>query len=332
MTFFAKARWTLIWIIGLTFLICLSSQETFAASQEKPTAQSITHYLMGLVFDWYDLTTEAISEYEKALRFDPDSFAINLKLGANYARVGQFDNAVKTLGHAQDINPKSFQTYYLLALIYSAQGEFDKAALEYEKILVNFPHTDRESIEIYAYLGQLYYSQNKFDKALEQFKLISKLEPDNVEIIFLLGSLCIDLNQRDEAVIYFKKAISLDPDHQNSLNSIAYIYAEDGVHLDEAIELIQRALTIEPENGAFLDSLGWIYYKKGMYEKALESLEQANSFFADTIILEHLGDVYYKMGQKDSAKKNWEKSLELAPDREGIINKLKALKKGEQAL
>ena len=84
---------------------------------------------------------------------------------------------------------------------------------------------------------------------------------------------------------------------------------------------------ISPDNGAYLDSLGWVYYKKGMYKKALQYLEKAAVQFEDPVIFDHLGDVYNKLNEKENALKNWRRSLELLPDQESVVKKLKAIDK-----
>jgi len=113
------------------------------------------------------------------------------------------------------------------------------------------------------------------------------------------------------------------------LNSLGYIYVEQGYDLDEAIVLIKKALEIDPENGAYIDSLGWAYFKKGMIEEALVELERAINVLPDPEIYDHLGEVYYKMGDNKKAQENWQKSVELRDDPtvKEKLNKLQPEKK-----
>ena len=153
--------------------------------------------------------------------------------------------------------------------------------------------------------------------------------------MFMLGSVYLDKSDRQKAVEYFQKTLEIDPEHENGLNSLGYMYAEDGVHLDEAKAMIEKALEIDPENGAYADSLGWVYYKKGMYKEALENLTRASTLYKDPVIFDHLGDVYSKMNEAESAEKFWKQSLELLPKQESIekkLEELQALKKDEHAL
>ena len=303
----------------------------FIGSQKDAQAKGLTHYVLGLNYDFQDMPQEALSEYERAAFYKPDEFAIQLRLGAGYARLNRLPEAVGALNRAAKIDSEDLQSHYLLALIYSSEREYDKAAEEYEKILTKFSKNDPNNIEIYGYLGQLYYSQQKYDKAIEQFKKILAIEPKNADVMYMLGSLYLEVSDRTSAIDQFKKAIEVDPEHDGCLNSLGYVYAEDGVNLDQAQDLVQRALKINPESGAYLDSLGWVYYKKGLYQEALAYLQKADNFIKDPVIYDHLGDVYLQLNEIENARKYWKLALDLYPGQEEIIQKLRSVEQPQQA-
>ena len=86
-----------------------------------------------------------------------------------------------------------------------------------------------------------------------------------------------------------------------------------------------EALAEEPENGAFLDTLGWIYYMQGRYAEALEQLQKAKvQVEDDPTVWEHLGDTYLKLNNRSAAVEHWKKAIELAPDNEKLVERLRA--------
>lgn len=279
---------------------------------------------MGVVYDLNGETEKAIAEFEKSVGVE-NNYAAHLRLGANYARLGDLPRALKELDLVLAADPKNVQARYLRALIYSTQKDFDKAADEYEAILQSFSSADPANIEIYGYLGQLYYSQRQYPKAIKQFETILSLDPKNTDVLFLLGTLYLEVNDRTKAIELLRRAVKINPDYDVCLNSLAYIYAEDGMNLDEAEQFAERAIAIDPDNGAYLDSLGWVYFKKGEYDKALKYLLQADSILKDPVIYEHLGDVYHRMKREDDAKKYWQQSLQLLPSQPQVVEKLRAL-------
>lgn len=315
---------------GLSFALEVETKELVSPREAQSAAKSIAHYIKGLMYDWDGETKQAIAEYEEAAKSDREVSLIHLRIGSNYARLGQFTEAIRELKLASELNPDDQQPHYILALIYTAQQDFNQAAAEYELILQYLAKTDPQNTEVYIYLGQLYYSQRKLDKAIEQFQHILTFQPQNADAMFMLGSLYLENDDRPKAMELFKKSLDVNPNHDASLNSLGYMYAEDGVNLDEALNLVKKALEFSAKNGAYLDSLGWVYFKKGMMDEALEYLKQAVNLFKDPVIYDHLGDVYYRVGQELDAEKYWQQSLDLLPNQERILKKLDALKKGEQ--
>jgi tetratricopeptide (TPR) repeat protein len=320
-------RATFHYFLGITLVagLCLSTHWAFAIEDSK--AKSLARYTMGVIHDFNGLTEDAVDQFKKSASYDDKNYAVHLRLGADYARLGKLSEAIKELHLALAQDPQNVQARYLLALIYSTQKDFDKAAAEYESILQSFSEAQPENLEIYGYLGQLYYSQKQYPKAIHQFETILSLDPKNTDVMFLLGSLYLEEGQKDKAIDLFNKILQINPDHDGSLNSLGYLYAEDNTKLDEAQKMVERALIVDPKNGAYLDTLGWVYYKKGDYQSALKYLKEADNLLKDPVIYDHIGDVYFKLNEPDNAKKYWNFSLEMQPNQKQIQNKIHDLER-----
>lgn len=308
---------------------CAHVAQAFVHEDRVTTAKGLAHYMMGHRYDLLGQTNYAVLEYEKAVQFDEGNFLIHLRLGTGYARLNMLPEAIEHLTRANQLNPEDMQSHYLLALIYSNQHEYDKAAQEYELILKRFAQTEPQNVEIYQYLGQLYYSQRKYDQAVTQFEKILTLEPNNADVMYMLGSLYVEINKKDRAIEILKKSIGVDPNHDGSLNTLGYLYTEEGKNLDEALGLINRALKIDPDNGAYLDSLGWVYYKMGKYDQALSVLMEADAHLKDPVIYDHLGDVSRKLNHMDEAIRYWKLSLQLSPDQTQVQQKIETLQNAQ---
>jgi tetratricopeptide (TPR) repeat protein len=313
------------WLAALCVLLHCGPSYADGRMDRITKSKALAHYMMGVTYDLYELGSQAIVEYEKAALLDPDNSTTRLRLGADYARLGRLEEAVNHLVLVQVLDPEDIQSHYLLALIYSTQKKFDKAAQEYEKILKSLTKTNPQNTDVYFYLGQLYYSQHQYDKAIAQFEKILTIEPKNVEMMYFLGSINVEAGKPQQGVEVFKKALAIDPGHDGLLNSLGYVYAEQGRNLDEALDLVQRALKIDPTNAAYLDTLGWVYFKKGDYVEALKALMKAHEEAKDAVICDHIGDVYLALQQGNEAKKYWRKALDIDPDQKRILEKIDKL-------
>ena len=308
-----------LWLIILTGISWANGRP--AESKYK----GLAHYIMAVVNDLNGDSQEAISEYEKSAKLDSKQPLPHLRLGAYYSRLGRLDEAVRQLKIAVKLQPEISQAHYLLALIYSSQKKYDLASVEYETVLKTASQNSPDNIEIHAYLAQLYYALHQYPQAAQQLSKILQLTPQNVSALYLLGSVDLELDQHEKAKEDFRKVLALEPDHDGALNSLAYMYAQEGVHLDDALKMVRRAIELDPSNGAYYDTLGWVLFKKGMNAESLMALEKAQDYIQDPVIYEHMGDVYQAVNEPALARKFWLKSLALDPKQPKVSEKIEQL-------
>ncbi len=294
---------------------------------EEARARAVAQYIMAVSYELNDRPVEAVSAYEKSAVLNPGETMPHLRLAGYYARAGMQEMALKKLKTVLELDPQNTHAHYLLALVYSAQKKYDQAAQEYEIILKTASKDNPENLEIYIYLAQLYYSQGQYPQAIAQFNRILEIQPENVSANYLLATALLDTNHRDRARELFKKTLSIEPAHDGALNSLAYMYAEDGVNLDDALKMARNAVAIDPGNGAYYDTLGWTLHKKGMNAEALMALQKAEAYVQDAIIYNHMGDVYFDIKEFTLARKFWRKSLDIDADQPDVKAKLGQLEK-----
>ena len=308
-------------------LLALTSPSYAGDLSLDSKAQGLAHYIMAVCHDLNGESSQAISEYQKSVKFNGLEPAPRLKLGAYYLRLDEINKAAVQLKAVARLSPKDSQAHYLLALIYSSEHKYDLAASEYEIILKTATQDDPADTDAYMYLGQLYYAQQKYSQAIEQFLKIVHLDPVNTSALCLLGSVYVDSKAPAQAIGVFRKVLQIEPENSEALNSLGYMYAEEGVHLDEAIKMVRKAIEIDPSNGAYYDSLGWALYKKGRYTESLLALQKAETYIEDEILYDHIGDVYKALKEYAMACKYWRKSLDLDPHQILVRQKIKELGK-----
>jgi tetratricopeptide (TPR) repeat protein len=143
------------------------------------------------------------------------------------------------------------------------------------------------------------------------------------DLYFNCGAACERAGRNAEAEQIFSECIAVYPDHNESLNYLAYMWAERGANLEQAAEYATRALRIQPENPAYIDTLGWIYYRQRKFKEARALLEAAFLLMADDpTIAEHLGDVFMALNRPEDAVTQWTRSFVLDPAGTAVANKL----------
>lgn len=323
---FGQRLWTLRMVLFFSLLAYASPSYAWGLVLNAK-ARGLAHYIMAVCHDLNGESLQAISEYQKSVKFNGLEPAPRLKLGAYYLRLDETKKAIIQLKAAARLSPQAPEAHYLLALIYSSEHKYDLAASEYEIILKNAARDEPANTDVYMYLGQLYYAQAKYSQAIEQFLKILRVDPANTTALCLLGSVYADSKAPAQAIGIFRKVLQIDPENSEALNSLGYMYAEEGVHLNEAIRMVRKAIEIDPANGAYYDSLGWALYKKGMLPTSLMALQKAETYIADEVLYDHMGDVYKALKQYTRACEYWRKSLDLDPHQILVQQKIKKLEK-----
>lgn len=129
---------------------------------------------------------------------------------------------------------------------------------------------------LYMQLGQPVEALPHFDEVARRIEhdetLASRMPP---LFYFWYGSACERGGRVEAGEKYLVRYLAANPDSAETLNYLAYMWAEQGANLEQAGAYIAKAMAQDPDNGAYLDTQGWIQYKQGDYVNALKNLERA---------------------------------------------------------
>ena len=110
--------------------------------------------------------------------------------------------------------------FFNLAIRYQKEKNFDKAILEYEKILVLNP---KHSDTIFN-LASLYSLKKNYLKASNLLSKYIKFNTDDFNAINNLGLIFFQMGKTQKAIEYLKKSILLNPNYADAYNNIGLIY------------------------------------------------------------------------------------------------------------
>ena len=220
--------------------------------------------------------------------------------------LNKFEDAAHWLEKINSDSPKVLQT---IAFMYMQAKQFDKAHAIYQNLRTKIDKTKLTNYD--TILLTLWVSTNQQQYALEAANRLLEANPKNIEVLELRSNLYFLSNNLDKAEKDLNLLISLAPNNINSLNSLAYLYANTNKNLDIAYNYAQKAVTLEPNNYAYQDTIGWVLYKQGKINEARRWLEQSWNTKPEIETANHLGEVLWKLGERDLAKIIWQKAREL---------------------
>jgi tetratricopeptide (TPR) repeat protein len=282
--------------------------------------------LLGRCYIRLGRNRDARVEYAALLKNHPASSPVLMVLGGLCEEEGDTNRAREFFKLATTGIPPEPQAFIRLASL-SFEKDDNAAGAILDEAISRFP--DDVRVRVVRALWSM--RRERYEEAAGHFERVARvIERDEaaarlVQPFFYLwyGGACERAGRREDAERLIQKYLVLNPDSAEGLNTLAFLWAEDGRHLDQAMDSITRALKQEPDNGAYLDTLGWIYYKRGNYPLALETLTLSlRKEGDDPTILEHIGDTWLALKRPDKALRMWWKSIRLKPGNKGLRDKM----------
>ena len=156
-----------------------------------------------------------------------------------------------------------------------------------------------------------YAAQGKFDVAIDQYQKVATKHPKTLAPLMMTAILFELKKDPQKANEYYKKILDLDKNYTPAANNLAWNYAQNGGNLDVALSLAQNARELNPGDAGIADTLGWIYFKKGIYQTALGLLKESNEKYQgqNPTVLYHLSLAYEKNNEKALAQEMVKKAL-----------------------
>jgi tetratricopeptide (TPR) repeat protein len=269
---------------------------------------------------------------DHALQASPNDYALLLNAAAASAQAWDWKQAEALCRRAMQVAPKEANARLLLAAIFLAQGQRERAAGELETLVAQQPDNPaghealgrvrlaqaRQAEALAAFqqaqalrpswplpyidAGIASIQLASYDQALQQFEKALKLAPESLTAQFGVAQSDELRGNVGRAVQSYEKLLAANPDVQPALNNLAYHYAEQGVNLERALELARRAQALDPTDKHIYDTLGWICHQLGKREEAINHLQKAAWLTPESGVVQyHLGKALLAAGRREEA-------------------------------
>lgn len=109
----------------------LPVEEIIVKSLDTPDS----HYLRGLEYAGAKKYTEAVEEYNEALKLKSDHIDAHINLGLAYYKLERYNDAIESYNRALKLRPDSKSVYNKLGTIHLILGEYSEALKAFKKAL-----------------------------------------------------------------------------------------------------------------------------------------------------------------------------------------------------
>lgn len=237
--------------------------------------------------DWQRVAAELCALGDKL----PQDSVRLIELGQAYLK-GRLVGPAEECFHAVlKIEPELSRAHYYLGYLYSRQGRYREAILEFGKCLAAQPRND----DIYAELGLVYFKQGRVEEARalwqqgllfaeQRERLVKLLEEMSYRVtldgeervvpnLCRMASLAADNNYR-LALAYLERAHWLEPFNPLVFTTYAHVFAAQGKD-EEAETAWQEAIRLAPSDPVYQAGFAAFLLGQGKYKEARTWAERA---------------------------------------------------------
>jgi tetratricopeptide (TPR) repeat protein len=188
---------------------------------------------------------EAIEQYERALRIEPDYAAAHNYLGDELLQAGKVSEAITHYEQALRLAPNNASAQYNLANLLTEYGRDEEALSHYTAAARLAPNDARIQIN----LGNLFLKQARWDKAIAAYAEALRVDPTAFEAH---NNIAIALANRGDlvrATEHFREAARLSPQQPEIHSELAEVLERQGLHDEaqrESAEARRLSLTASP--------------------------------------------------------------------------------------
>jgi len=217
--------------------VLLKSKDALNRALEIDDSLSEAHGALAFLAFFYEWNwDEAENRYKKTLHLNPGDARAHGWFAWFLLAMGRFDDAIKEIKKAQEIDPL-LPLYYAFAIaIYGYPGKFSKSIEQFHKAIELEPNFGLA----YFHLGSTYFSQKKYDDAINSFQKAKELSTGSGWAESCLGATYAILGKADKAKQILKQMISQKKDQYISPFCIAFIFYYLG-EKDKALEWFEKA-------------------------------------------------------------------------------------------
>ncbi len=246
------------------------------------------YVLTGYYYHYIGKPEQAIKEYDKAIKLNPNDWKAYFLKGEIHSYVlYDYIEAIANLQEAV-IRNRGMELVALLVdlgLAYQDAGFIDKAKYYYQEVL----KLEGDSIRYYYYLGGIENYLGDFEKAIEFYKKGYAIDSTRYGLLLQLGSNYMYLGQYEESLKYYKKYLEILKArgwlYLRGMHRIGYVYWQNGYreeakyYFNEQIRYGEESIKLGREyansKGAHYD-LADVYAFFGDKVKAYQYLDEVN--------------------------------------------------------
>jgi tetratricopeptide (TPR) repeat protein len=205
----------------------------------------------------------AIADYSKAIRLKPNFANAYYNRGLTYRDKEDVDRAISDFTHASRANPSDPDAYFQRALLKGTKNDLDGAIADYSEAIRRNPNY----AAAYFNRGNAHGEKGSIDAAIADYDQSIRIDPTDARDFYNRANMKVRKNDFDGAIADYSEAVRLNPKHANAYFNRADTYDEIG-NLDAALADYDQAIRLTPTDAS-------AYYNRSSIKEKMGDLDGA---------------------------------------------------------
>ena len=258
----------------------------------------------------------AVGDYERAIRSGRLPHEVlpvaKQNLGASLIKTGRYEEAMRTLREAQEMNPGLLSIHTLLGSALFGLRKYERAEQEIMMYVSKAQNPAKTADPLLGFkadipsamvlIAKCRLALGDIDRARDVLKDAVARDADLVDAHILLGKIAFEKMEFPRAVSSYEKALELMPNEERLYFELSRSYMAAGA-TDKAREAIERALGDGIVSAGLLRCLGLIRVKQEDFDGAISAYEKVLGLMPDDDeARKRLAGLYHMIGKDDIAR------------------------------
>lgn len=221
-------------------------------------------------------TTEAMLDFDDAIRSNPKAWRALHNRGVLKAQAGDFESAFDDFNLAIQFNSKFAKAYSNRGALFVVAGDLPAALDDYAHAI----ELDPNLAVAHRGRARVCHQTGRLDEALDHYDAAVQLAPNDAYAIAGRADLLTDLGRYVDAAKGYNQAIKLDPKSASAVRGSAWLLAtcpDSSVrNANLAVTRAEQAIQLEGEEESVgLDTLAAALASAGDFSAAMQTIRQA---------------------------------------------------------
>ena len=287
------------------------------------------YYGLGLAYTGLEAFDGAITAYQQAITYTPDSAYTHAALGSAYANTHRYAEALDAYKVAIALNSNDKMIHHQIGNVYSKRGEHAAAIRHQLQAIAIAPKFGAAHYQ----LGLLYAQAQRWTDAIDAYRTAYANDPTLVESLYNLAQAYLRTGDtaaaREQMALFEERKAVLTPLHEllgalqrtqgaaersQILANIGRHYLKGGDYKKAVLEY-QKALGMDPESVVAYNGIGVAYTMLERYEDAVAAQQKALKLQPDFAKAHAgLGLAYLRQHQMEPALTHYRQAVALEPE------------------